>query len=147
MDRSSGGGVTSPETGTSSMSVSTVSSPNSRHSNNSSHTSSKIHMSENMKIGPAAVAAAIADTSPSAHLLKMSDVPILRQHRHRGLSPEEMREKDPLAADFWRLWRSSVTFLPESVRMENMTWRMMSMTLKRKELQRYLSSFYCADWY
>jgi len=95
-------------------------------------------MSENMKIGPAAVAAAIADTSPSAQLLKMSDVPILRQHRHRGLSPEEMREKDPLAADFWRLWRSSVNFLPESVRMENMTWRMMSMTLKRKELQRYL---------
>jgi len=92
-----------------------------------------------MHIGPAAVAAAIADASPSAQLLKLSDVPLLRQHRqrqHRGLSPEEMREKDPLAADFWRLWRSSVNFLPESVRMENMTWRMMSMTLKKKELQK-----------
>jgi hypothetical protein len=160
MDRSSAvGGVTSPGT-TTSLSTSTAASPNSRHSNLCSSSSSssnnnnnnnnnhhhpnintKIHMSDNhnnhnMKIGPAAVAAAIADASPSAQLLKMSDVPILRQHRHRGLTPEEMREKDPLAADFWRLWRSTVTFLPESVRMENMTWRMMSMTLKRKEQQR-----------
>ena len=92
-----------------------------------------------VKIGPAAVAAAIADTSPSARLLKMSEVALLRQHRFRGSSPEEMVEKDPLAAAMWRLYRNSATFLPESVRMENMTWRMMAMTLRRKD-QLYLSS-------
>jgi GATA-binding protein len=86
-----------------------------------------------MKIGPAAVAAAIANASPSAQLLKMSEVPILRQAKQRASSPEEMVEKDPLAAAMWRLYRSSATFLPESVRMENMTWRMMAMTLKKKE--------------
>ena len=85
-----------------------------------------------MRIGPAAVAAAIADASPSAQLLKM-----LRQNKQRGSSPEELVEKDPLAAAMWRLYRSSATFLPESVRMENMTWRMMAMTLKRKEAQKY----------
>src|SRR5579859_6646684 len=130
MERQSAGlNFASPETA---MSSSTVSSPNSRHSNSSS----RIHMSD-MKIGPAAVAAAIADASPSAQLLKMSDVPQLRSSRPRGSSPEELVEKDPLAAAMWRLYRSSATFLPESVRMENMTWRMMAMTLKRKEAQEY----------
>ena len=128
MDRHPGGaGFASPGTANS---ASTVSSPNSRHSN-----TSKIHMSD-VKIGPAAVAAAIADASPSAQLLRRSEVPILRQNRHRGQSPEEMVEKDPLAAAMWRLYRSSATFLPESVRMENMTWRMMAMTLKRKDAKR-----------
>lgn len=90
-----------------------------------------------VRIGPAAVAAAIADASPSAQLLKRSEIPMLRQNRQRGSSPEELVEKDPLAAAMWRLYRSSATFLPESVRMENMTWRMMAMTLKRKEAQKY----------
>jgi hypothetical protein len=88
-----------------------------------------------MKIGPAAVAAAIADASPSAQLLKLSEIPNLRQTKQRGSSPAELVEKDPLAAAMWRLYRSSATFLPESVRMENMTWRMMAMTLKRKEAE------------
>ena len=114
-------------------SASTVSSPNSRQST----TLSKIHMSET-NLGPAAVAAAISQSSPSAHLLKMSEVPLLRQYRNRGSSPEEMIEKDPLAASMWRLYRSSATFLPESVRMENMTWRMMAMTLKRKDHKKYV---------
>jgi hypothetical protein len=122
----------SPETQTSS----TVSSPNSRHS----QITSKVHMS-NMNIGPAAVAAAIADQSPSAQLLKRSEMPRLRLSKQRGSSREELVEKDPLAAAMWRLYRSSATFLPESVRMENMTWRMMAMTLKRKEAKKYTFSF------
>ena len=131
MDRHPGVSFASPETINSS---STVSSPHSRQSNTSS--SSRVHMPE-MRIGPAAVAAAIADASPSAQLLKMSEIPMLRQNKQRGSSPEELVEKDPLAAAMWRLYRSSATFLPESVRMENMTWRMMAMTLKRKEAQKY----------
>jgi len=114
---------------------SNVSSPQSRAS--SSNPSSKFHMSESIKIGPAAVAAVIADASPSAQLLRRSDVPQLRQRRMRPNSPEELVEKDPLAAAMWRLYRSSATFLPESVRMENMTWRMMAMTLKRQDAKRY----------
>jgi GATA-binding protein len=68
-------------------------------------------------------------------LLKLSEIPNLRQTKQRGSSPAELVEKDPLAAAMWRLYRSSATFLPESVRMENMTWRMMAMTLKRKEAE------------
>jgi GATA-binding protein, other eukaryote len=123
----------SPETLANST-PSNVSSPASRGSSN---TSSKIHMSENMKIGPAAVAAVIADASPSAQLLRRSDVPLLRQRHTPSKLPEELVEKDPLAAAMWRLYRSSATFLPESVRMENMTWRMMAMTLKRQDAKRY----------
>jgi GATA-binding protein, other eukaryote len=135
MDHHPGVSFASPETNSS------VSSPNSRFS--SSTAGRNNHMSENVKIGPAAVAAAIADASPSAQLLKMSEIPQLRQNRQRGSSPEELVEKDPLAAAMWRLYRSSATFLPESVRMENMTWRMMAMTLKRKEKQYFHFSRLC----
>jgi len=135
MDRPAGGPASFASPDTAPLS-STVSSPNS----STSIKSTDIHMSESVKIGPAAVAAvaaAVAATSPSARLLKMSELPILRQNKQRGSTPEEMVEKDPLATAMWRLYRSSATFLPESVRMENMTWRMMAMTLKRKEAQKY----------
>ena len=127
----------SEENGTSLASPEATSSIVSSPNTNTSATSSQIHMSDSMKIGPAAVAAAIADTSPSARLLKISEFPMYRQYRQRASSPQEMVEKDPLAAAMWRLYRSSATFLPESVRMENMTWRMMAMTLKRKEGIKY----------
>jgi len=137
MEQHSGVTFASPDTINSATPSSIISSPNSRHSSSSTGVRHLPMPGENMRIGPAAVAAAIADASPSAQLLKISEIPQLRQNRQRGSSPEELVEKDPLAAAMWRLYRSSATFLPESVRMENMTWRMMAMTLKRKEAQRY----------
>jgi GATA-binding protein, other eukaryote len=127
MDRQTGG--VTPDTAISSMS--TASSP---HSNNTTSSSpSKIHMSDNLKIGSAADAAAIAYATPLVQLLKMSEVPQLREKRHTVTSPQEMVEKDPLHTAMWRLYRSSATFHPESVRTENITWRMMAMTLKKNE--------------
>lgn len=56
-----------------------------------------------------------------------------------GESPEEMQRQDPLAAQIWRLYTRTKTQLPNQERMENLTWRMMAMSLKRKEReqQRY----------
>jgi GATA-binding protein len=51
-------------------------------------------------------------------------------------NPEEMQKKDPLATQIWKLYSKNKSQLPNAERMENLTWRMMSMNLRRKELER-----------
>jgi GATA-binding protein len=46
-------------------------------------------------------------------------------------SPEEMQKKDPLATQIWRLYSKTKKQLPNQERMENLTWRMMAMSLRR----------------
>ncbi|KAH0543198.1 hypothetical protein FGG08_002459 [Glutinoglossum americanum] len=48
-------------------------------------------------------------------------------------SPDEMQKKDPLATQIWRLYTKTRTQLPNQQRMENLTWRMMGMNLKRRK--------------
>ena len=48
------------------------------------------------------------------------------------LSPEELQRKDPLATQVWRLYARTKANLPHAQRMENLTWRMMGMALRRK---------------
>ncbi|KAI8089002.1 uncharacterized protein BX664DRAFT_385575 [Halteromyces radiatus] len=42
-------------------------------------------------------------------------------------------QKDPLAAKVWRLYTKAKDNLPNGIRMENLTWRMMAMTLSKKK--------------
>ncbi|ORZ08384.1 hypothetical protein BCR42DRAFT_144517 [Absidia repens] len=42
-------------------------------------------------------------------------------------------KKDPLSAQTWRLYTNAKDTLPNGSRLENLTWRMMAMTLKKKE--------------
>lgn len=48
-------------------------------------------------------------------------------------SPEELQKKDPLGTQIWKLYSKTKTRLPNQERMENLTWRMMAMNLKRRE--------------
>jgi GATA-binding protein, other eukaryote len=48
-------------------------------------------------------------------------------------SPREMQKKDPLATQIWKLYSRTKNQLPNQERMENLTWRMMALTLKRKQ--------------
>lgn len=50
-------------------------------------------------------------------------------------SPEEMQKNDPLGTQIWKLYHKTKGQLPNSERLENLTWRMMSMRLRRKELE------------
>ncbi|KAF2083148.1 hypothetical protein K490DRAFT_15583, partial [Saccharata proteae CBS 121410] len=50
--------------------------------------------------------------------------------------PEEMQRKDPLGTQIWKLYSKTKSSLPNSERMENLTWRMMSMNLRRIEMER-----------
>ncbi|GIZ39189.1 hypothetical protein CKM354_000258000 [Cercospora kikuchii] len=51
-------------------------------------------------------------------------------------TPEEMQKNDPLGTQIWKLYHKTKGQLPNSERLENLSWRMMSMNLKRKELER-----------
>jgi GATA-binding protein len=47
-------------------------------------------------------------------------------------SPEEMQKKDPLATQVWKLYSKAKTQLPNSQRLENLTWRMMAMKMSQQ---------------
>ena len=47
--------------------------------------------------------------------------------------PDEMQKNDPLGTQIWKLYSKTKSQLPNQERMENLTWRMMAMNLKRKE--------------
>ncbi|KAL8811011.1 MAG: hypothetical protein Q9200_002128 [Gallowayella weberi] len=50
--------------------------------------------------------------------------------------PEEMQKKDPLGTQMWKLYHRAKSQLPNQERMENLTWRMMAVNLKRTEQER-----------
>ncbi|KAG2229221.1 hypothetical protein BDF21DRAFT_74123 [Thamnidium elegans] len=47
----------------------------------------------------------------------------------------DVSKKDPLASKVWRMYTKAKDALPNGSRMENLTWRMMAMTLTKKKLQ------------
>lgn len=49
------------------------------------------------------------------------------------ISPEDAANKDPLAAQVWKAYARAREALPNGHRMENLTWRMMHLTLKKQE--------------
>ena len=50
-------------------------------------------------------------------------------------SPEELQKQDPLGTQIWKLYSRTKSRLPNQERMENLTWRMMAMNLRRREQQ------------
>ena len=58
-------------------------------------------------------------------------------------TPEEMQKNDPLGTQIWKLYHKTRGQLPNGERLENLTWRMMSMNLRRKELERQ-QGYVCA---
>lgn len=48
-------------------------------------------------------------------------------------NPDEMQKRDPLATQIWKLYSKTKSRLPNQERMENLTWRMMAMSMKRRE--------------
>jgi GATA-binding protein len=47
-----------------------------------------------------------------------------------------MHTHDPLGTQIWKLYHRTKGQLPNGERLENLTWRMMSMNLRRKERER-----------
>ncbi|KAJ3474517.1 hypothetical protein NLI96_g12413 [Meripilus lineatus] len=47
--------------------------------------------------------------------------------------PEQMAKEDPLATQVWKMYARTKANLPHAQRMENLTWRMMALALKKKK--------------
>lgn len=50
-------------------------------------------------------------------------------------NPDELQKQDPLGTQIWKLYSRTKSRLPNQERMENLTWRMMAMNLRRREQQ------------
>jgi GATA-binding protein len=78
-----------------------------------------------------------ADTAVRKGVLRSSVFPAF-SNSSGGVeeSPEDMQQKDPLQFEVWKLYSKAKSQLPNSERMSNLTWRMMSMNLRKLELER-----------
>jgi GATA-binding protein len=78
-----------------------------------------------------------AGNSARKELLRESFFPTWKDDAADGEldSPDEMQKKDPLATQIWRLYSKTKKQLPNSERMENLTWRMMAMNLRKHREQ------------
>lgn len=47
--------------------------------------------------------------------------------------PEQLAKDDPLATQVWKMYARTKATLPHAQRMENLTWRMMALALKKKK--------------
>ncbi|KAH9961238.1 hypothetical protein BC827DRAFT_333803 [Russula dissimulans] len=48
-------------------------------------------------------------------------------------NPEQLAKDDPLATQVWKMYTRTKANLPHAHRMENLTWRMMALTLKKRK--------------
>ncbi|KAF2116550.1 hypothetical protein BDV96DRAFT_644979 [Lophiotrema nucula] len=75
------------------------------------------------------------DSAARKGLLKQTVFPAFENDADVA-SPEEMQKNDPLATQIWKLYSKAKTQLPNAERMENLTWRMMAMNMRRAEMER-----------
>jgi len=59
-----------------------------------------------------------------------------KEKERDDFSPAELQRQDPLGTQMWKLYHKTKGQLPNSERLENLTWRMMSMNMRRKETER-----------
>jgi GATA-binding protein len=89
------------------------------------------------------------DTSAQSGLLRDSFFDQWKDDTGAGVeteTPEEMQKNDPLGTQIWKLYHKTKSQLPNGERLENLTWRMMSMNLRRKELERQQGYVCCCAY-
>lgn len=81
-------------------------------------------------------AASVSDmqNDKTAWRTQICSEPFARLSPLEAYTSEDMQKEDPLGIQIWKLYRMQKEELPNSERFENLTWRMMSMNLRRKEL-------------
>jgi GATA-binding protein len=91
---------------------------------------------------------AVEESSARKDLLRDSFFPTWRDDSvdEELDNPDQMQKKDPLATQIWRLYTKTKKQLPNQERMENLTWRMMAMSL-RKRKQEEAARYVCVWWF
>ena len=65
--------------------------------------------------------------SPDLHSAALSPTEV------NQCDPEQLAKDDPLATKVWKMYARTKANLPHAQRMENLTWRMMALALKKKK--------------
>ncbi|KAI6000564.1 hypothetical protein EDD15DRAFT_2159814 [Pisolithus albus] len=74
--------------------------------------------------GPSSYASPRLSGSPDLQLTPLE---------HSEAKPEELARQDPLATQVWKMYTRTKAHLPHAQRMENITWRMMALELRKKK--------------
>ncbi|KAH8828461.1 hypothetical protein DL96DRAFT_1669521 [Flagelloscypha sp. PMI_526] len=64
---------------------------------------------------------------------RLSGSPDLQSMKQSTVDPEQMAKDDPLATQVWRMYANTKAHLPQAQRMENLSWRMMALALKKQK--------------
>ncbi|KAF8906565.1 hypothetical protein CPB84DRAFT_404413 [Gymnopilus junonius] len=64
---------------------------------------------------------------------RVSGSPLLNCSPDPDVDPEQLAKDDPLATQVWKMYARTKVNLPHAQRMENITWRMMALALKKKK--------------
>ncbi|KAF8893381.1 hypothetical protein BD779DRAFT_1505894 [Infundibulicybe gibba] len=64
---------------------------------------------------------------------RVSGSPDLQAMASEDHDPEQLAKEDPLATQVWKMYARTKATLPHAQRMENLTWRMMALALKKKK--------------
>lgn len=68
-------------------------------------------------------------------LLSSALFPALRGSESGGPSAvDQLQQQDPLAAQVWKFFAKTKQQLPNQQRMENLTWRMMALSMRKRSL-------------
>jgi GATA-binding protein len=113
-------------------------------------TTSKTTTKSQVSLAGSKLDLSLEDSVARSELLRESVFPGWKDDASGGDigSPDEMQKKDPLATQIWKLYSKTKTQLPNQERMENLTWRMMAMSLRRREREqtRYVLLKYSHEW-
>ncbi|KAK2746288.1 hypothetical protein FQN55_005716 [Onygenales sp. PD_40] len=102
------------------------------------YSSASFHQSQSPRPVPqlddGTVESSLHDRVARGRLLGESVFPDWRDGASRGGfdDTDELQKQDPLATQIWKLYSRTKSQLPNQERMENLTWRMMAMSLRKQ---------------
>lgn len=108
---------------------------NNRHPNQSIRTDQRSRASSN-KAGQPGLSTPSRDYAASSRMLGPALFPLL-QHANADSdqSIAQLQQEDPLATQVWKFFARSKQELPHQDRMENLTWRMMAVGMRKHKQQ------------
>ncbi|KAK1758569.1 nitrogen catabolic enzyme regulatory protein [Echria macrotheca] len=90
------------------------------------------HLTLDLSSPAGSLATAAYGSARDALLRSSAFLPFQQSTQHPVLGPEDMQRQDPIAIQVWRFFADTKKSLPEQNRMENLTWRMMHLQLRRQ---------------
>lgn len=88
---------------------------------------------EDLGLGLPTAHGAAAASNPNDLLRSSAFPPFQEREAAANQTPEELQKQDPLGTQVWRLFNKMKQQMPNQERMENFTWRMMHVNLRKSQ--------------